>query len=95
MDGNQSTTLGRDRAQKSNMDAYDGLPPALRRWLAEARMPWAPASAKRAWRKAMLKSLGREKAALAYMDALEDARLAQDALVRERMRDGVPPPKRG
>jgi hypothetical protein len=94
MDGNQRTSLGMDRAQKSNMAAYDSLPPALRRWLSEARMPWAPASARRAWRRAMLKSWGSEKAALAYMDAIEDRRLAEDALTRERAAEGLPSPRR-
>jgi hypothetical protein len=84
MDGNQRTRLGLSRAQRDNMAAYDALPRALRLWLAEARLPWSPASARRAWRKAMIRSLGREAAALAIMDRLEEARLAEDALVRDR-----------
>ncbi|MEM7640984.1 MAG: DUF6525 family protein [Pseudomonadota bacterium] len=92
MNGNQRTNLALSRAQRDNMAAYDSLPPALRRWLADARLPWSPASAKRAWRKAMIRSLGREKAAIARMDALEDARLAQDALTAQRAAKGLRPP---
>lgn len=94
MDGNQRTNLTLSRAQRDNMAAYDALPPALRRWLSEARLPWSPASAKRAWRKAMLRSLGREKAAIVHMDAIEEARLAQDALTLQRASEGLPPPGR-
>ncbi|MEM8848531.1 MAG: DUF6525 family protein [Pseudomonadota bacterium] len=92
MTGNQRTNLTLGRAQRDNMAAYDSLPPALRRWLAEARLPWSPASAKRAWRKAMIRSLGRETAAIARMNALEDARLAQDALTLQRAAEGLRPP---
>ncbi len=74
------------------MNDYDRLPRALRLWLAEARLPWSPSSARRAWRKAMVKALGREAKALALMDALEDARLAQDALVQQRAAEGLLPP---
>jgi hypothetical protein len=84
MTGNQRTRLGLDRAQRDNMAAYDSLPPALRRWLSEARLPWSPASARRAWRRALWKSMGREKGALAMMDRIEQDRLAKDALVAER-----------
>jgi hypothetical protein len=104
MRGNQRTSLSLGQAQRRNMAAYDGLPPALRRWLAEAKLPWSPASARRAWRKAMWRSLGRERAALEFMDRLEEARLAQDALTIERdlamarmraMRPPEPGPPRG
>ncbi|TFL20156.1 DUF6525 family protein [Jannaschia formosa] len=95
MQGNQRTTLGLSKAQRDNMAAYDALPAPLRAWLAEARLPWSPASARRAWRRALLRNFGRTKAALAEMDRLEDARLAQDALTVERAQDGLaPPPER-
>ncbi|MEM8824224.1 MAG: DUF6525 family protein [Pseudomonadota bacterium] len=93
MNGNQRTNLTLSRAQRDNMAAYDSLPETLRLWLSEARLPWSPASARRAWRKAMIRCLGREKAALAYMNALEDRRLEQDALTVERAADGLRPPK--
>ena len=84
MHGNQRTTLGLSQGQRSNMAAYDRLPPALRRWLAGAALPWSPSSARRAWRRAMWKALGRERVALTIMDALEAERLARDALVQRR-----------
>lgn len=82
--GNQRTTLALSQAQRHNMAAYDRLPPALRAWLADAALPWSPASARRAWKRAMRRALWRERVALRIMDELEAERLAQDALVRER-----------
>ncbi len=76
------------------MAAFDRLPAPLRAWLAEARLPWSPASAHRAWRRAMWKNLGRTKAALAHMDALEEERLARDALTQERAAEGLLPERK-
>ena len=87
--GNQRTSLGLSRATRDNMADYDRLPPALRRWLANAKLQWSPASARRAWRRALWKSWGREAAALRIMDALEDAKLEQDAYAR-RIPDAGP-----
>ncbi|WP_235962707.1 DUF6525 family protein [Jannaschia marina] len=67
------------RDRKRVMADYDALPPALRDWLATARLQWEPRSAHRAWRKALWRGLGRTKAARAYMDALEEAALERDA----------------
>lgn len=82
--GNQRTSLALSAAQRSNMAAYDALPPVLRQWLAEAAMPWSPLSAKRAWRRAMRKALWRPKIALRIMDQIEADRLAQDRLILDR-----------
>ncbi|UWQ18490.1 DUF6525 family protein [Jannaschia sp. M317] len=84
---------GLSRAQRENMAAFDALPPALRAWLAEARLPWSPASARRAWRRALWKNMGRTKAALAHMDRIEEDRIARDALTLERQRDGLRRPE--
>ncbi|WGH77433.1 DUF6525 family protein [Jannaschia ovalis] len=84
MSDNQRTSLKLSKARRDNMAEFDALPRALREWLAEARLPWSPASARRAWRRAMWKGLGRTSKAVAYMNALEDARLAQDALTLQR-----------
>ncbi|PWJ22216.1 DUF6525 family protein [Jannaschia seohaensis] len=92
MQGNQRTRLGLSKAQRDNMAAYDALPEPLRVWLAQARLPWSPASAKRAWRKALWRNFGRTKAALAEMDRLEEERLAQDALTQQRAAEGLRPP---
>jgi hypothetical protein len=34
------------------MRAYDALPPALRRWMAAAALPWSPASCLTIWNRA-------------------------------------------
>ncbi len=87
--GNQRTTLALSRARRNNMAEFDRLPPALRAWLAEARLPWSPASARRAWRRAMWRSMGRTNAALSIMDRLEAERLARDALTVVRAAEGL------
>ncbi len=74
----------RDRARV--MAEYDRLPPALREWLAGARMQWSPASARRAWRGALWRALGRTAAAKARMDAIEVERIARQA---DRDRDRI------
>lgn len=71
--------LSEARDRKRVMADYDHLPPALRAWLAGARLQWEPASARRAWRHGLWRGLGRTSAASAYMDALED-----EAIARER-----------
>ncbi|MEL6585646.1 MAG: DUF6525 family protein [Pseudomonadota bacterium] len=81
---NQRTRLSLSQGQKDNMAAYDRLPPTLRAWLAEAKLPWAPGSARRAWRKAKWKAMGREAVALQIMDEIEAERLRQDSLVIQR-----------
>jgi hypothetical protein len=93
MAGNQSTDLRLAKARRDNMADYDALPAPLRAWLAEARMPWSPMSARRAWRRALWRSLGRTERALAEMDRLEDARIAQDGLTRARAAEGLAPPE--
>lgn len=47
---NISTTLRRRRADP--MRAYDALPRPLRSWIAQAVLPWSPASCRRIWAKA-------------------------------------------
>ena len=79
--GNQRTDLKLSKAVRDNMAEYDRLPPTLRRWLAGAKLQWSPASARRAWRRALWRSLGRERRALEMMDALEDARIARDPVI--------------
>ena len=79
-------TLGDRTSRRRTMAEYDALPPALRGWLARARMQWDPVSARRAWRGAMRRALWRERVALRLMDDLEDDRLASDPLVRARAR---------
>lgn len=61
------------------MQAYDALPPALRQWLADACLPWSPASALKLWTRA---GGSRDPiAAAARLDAAEQAMLKRDARV--------------
>ena len=74
-----ATSLRGRRREGDPMAAYDRLPPPLRRWLAEAALPWSPWSAARAWRRATADTGGDAQAALARMDALQARRIARDA----------------
>ncbi|MBM2294293.1 hypothetical protein JQX09_20395 [Sulfitobacter pseudonitzschiae] len=51
MSRNVSTTLRR-RRRPDPMQAYDALPRPLRAWMAQAALPWSPASCRRIWVKA-------------------------------------------
>jgi len=48
---NVSTTLRR-RRRADPMRAYDALPRPLRLWMAQAVLPWSPASCRRIWARA-------------------------------------------
>ncbi|WP_276617454.1 DUF6525 family protein [Qingshengfaniella alkalisoli] len=39
------------RRRANSMASFDGLPPELRRWLAQAALPWSAHSARRLWRR--------------------------------------------
>ncbi|MGC1261909.1 MAG: DUF6525 family protein [Jannaschia helgolandensis] len=73
-------TQAQARDRRRLMAEYDALPPALRDWLAGARLQWSPVSARRAWRRGLWKGLGRTSAARAHMDALEQAAIKKDGL---------------
>lgn len=76
---NLNSTLKRRRRAGSPMQAYDALPAPLRGWLAEACLPWSPASALRLWTKA---GGSRDAAAaLARLDAAEQVMLQRDVRV--------------
>lgn len=52
-DGNLGAIpLRRHGRQSDPMAAFDALPPPLRRWLAQAALPWSPASCRHLWHKA-------------------------------------------
>jgi hypothetical protein len=81
---NLSSALSRRRRARPCRDPmaeFDRLPAELRRWLAHAALPWSPHSAHRAYLRA-LSLLRSGPAALAYLDALQAARLQRDALGR-------------
>jgi hypothetical protein len=65
-------------AARTPMAAHDALPAPLRRWLAEAALPWSIPSAKRAWGNAMRKHRN-EAAALDYLSRVEAATLRREA----------------
>ena len=54
------------------MRAYDALPPALRRWMAAAVLPWSPASCLAIWQRA-----GDAEEALSRLDRAERSMLAR------------------
>ncbi len=70
---NLQTTL-RGKPRPDPMRDFDALPPALRHWLATARLPWSPRSARRIWAKYQ----GDAAAALASLERAERATLARD-----------------
>lgn len=73
-----ATRLRRKRSQSDPMRLYDGLPPALRGWLAGAALPWSPSSCRRIWFKA-LKEGADEAEALARLARAEARALAKDS----------------
>lgn len=75
---NLSTALPR-RRRVAPMAAYDRLPPELRRWLAQAALPWSPQSVARLWSRALREAGGDRHQAQARLDRAEAQRLAQDA----------------
>ena len=76
------TRRRKPRAARDPMAEFDRLPSDLRRWLAQAALPWSPRSALRAWQRALAQSRGPQDA-LARLDALQAARLARDGLHRQ------------
>ncbi len=60
------------------MQAYDALPRPLRSWLAQAALPWSPASAKRVWTRARAKGVSVE-ATLQSLTQAEMRTLARDS----------------
>ncbi|MBM1689978.1 DUF6525 family protein [Sulfitobacter geojensis] len=72
-----ATSLRRKNRNADPMRSYDALPAPLRRWLAQACLPWSPASARRLWNRACAKGLNAEDA-LAALSKAEKRTLAQD-----------------
>jgi hypothetical protein len=75
---NVATTLRR-RPRTDPMADYDRAPPELRAWLAAAALPWAPASAMRAYGRALRAARGDRAAALATLSARAARLVARDA----------------
>jgi hypothetical protein len=74
---NLATSLKR-RSHGDPMRSYDALPADLRQWLADAMLPWSPASVRRAWLRAIREARGDLGAARAALSALERRRLERD-----------------
>lgn len=78
MTRNLTTSLRQSRV-RDPMREFDRLPPALRRWLAEAALPWSARSVRTAWHKALRASGGCEHRARMQMDEVEARLIARDA----------------
>lgn len=65
------------------MAEFDRLPPAARRWLAQAVLPWSARSVRRLWGRALRDAGGDEAAALARLDRAEAARLMRESSVAQ------------
>lgn len=74
---NVRTSL-RARRHTDPMRDYDALPPPLRRWLAEARLPWSPRSVRKTWARALSRHQGDAERALAALDRAEARMLSRD-----------------
>lgn len=59
------------------MCAFDALPGPLRRWLAQASLPWSPSSCRRIWQSARSRGESAE-AVLARLDRAEARPLARN-----------------
>jgi len=82
MRGNRGqTNLKLKRRAEDPMRAYDALPPQLRRWMAQAVLPWSPASCRRIWLRARAKGEPIE-AVLARLDRAQAKTLSNDLMSR-------------
>lgn len=72
-----ATSLRQKRRRGDPMNTYDTLPVPLRNWLAQAVLPWSPASAKRVWNRARTKGCSVEETLQSLAQA-ETQTLARD-----------------
>ncbi|MBY6006422.1 hypothetical protein KUV62_21035 [Salipiger bermudensis] len=79
---NLRSSLKRRSRQGDAMARFDRLPPDLRRWLAQAALPWSPRSALRLWQRALARHGGDTDAALAHLGEVERATLRRDTAYR-------------
>ncbi|MEY8828206.1 DUF6525 family protein [Sedimentitalea sp. XS_ASV28] len=78
MSRNMSSTLRR-RFRPDPMRAFDSLPRPLRAWMAQAALPWSPASCHRLWQKARSEGASLDSI-LERLDQAEARTLARDGL---------------
>lgn len=86
-----ATPLRRRRRARDPMGEYDRLPADLRRWLAQAALPWSPVSCRRIWQAAKAEGASVEDA-LARLDRAERRAMAKDG---GNPGAAVPPAQRG
>ncbi|WP_227268162.1 DUF6525 family protein [Roseobacter weihaiensis] len=72
-----TTSLRRKRRSADPMRSFDALPAPLRQWLAQATLPWSPASVRRVWNRARENGLNAEDA-LSLLSRAEARSLARD-----------------
>lgn len=70
-------SLRRKRRKADPMASFDGLPPPLRQWVAQAALPWSPASVRRIWFRSRAKGLSDDEA-LRRLSLAEARTLARD-----------------
>ena len=81
MAGNlRSPTIRRRRAH-DGLTEYDRLPGPLRRWVAQAALPWSARSVRAVWARALQAAGGCEAAALARLNRIEARALEREASV--------------
>jgi hypothetical protein len=67
------------RRSAGGLSAYDRLPEPVRRWVAQAALPWSARSVRGVWARALSAAGGCEAAALARLDRIEARALAREA----------------
>lgn len=70
-------SLRRKRRVRNPMEAFDGLPQPVRQWVAQAALPWSPASVRRIWSRSRAKGLSDDEA-LELLAQAEARTLARD-----------------
>ena len=70
-------SLRRKRRAGDPMDAFDGLPQPVRQWIAQAALPWSPASVRRIWSRSRARGLSDDEALLT-LARVEACTLARD-----------------
>ncbi len=75
--GQSSLRRKRRRSRANPMETFDGLPAPVRQWVAQAALPWSPASVQRIWSKSRAKGLSDDEALLS-LHLAESRTLARD-----------------
>ena len=80
--GNRGATRIRLRPRKAEpMQVFDAAPAPLRKWLAEAKRPWSPASCVEVYEKALRQGESPDDA-LRRLSAVENRMLSRDTSLR-------------